>query len=104
MGTFGYKPLILTKAPGGRALKTSCDQLFPLPAAPGTLEPAVISGRVSRFLLVNPPSPELGIPDSRAEFGAYTSGARMGLPRFASRTGRFVGVWYSLSGSMPRRS
>lgn len=28
----------------------------------------------------------------------------MGLPRFASRTGRFVGVWYSLSGSMPRRS
>ena len=28
----------------------------------------------------------------------------MGLPRFARRTGRFVGVWYSLSGSMPRRS
>lgn len=33
-----------------------------------------------------------------------TSWDLMGLPRFASRTGRFVGVWYSLSGSMPSRS
>ena len=33
-----------------------------------------------------------------------TSWDLMGLPRFASRTGRFVGVWYSLSGLMPRRS
>ena len=34
----------------------------------------------------------------------YTSGDFKGFPRFARRTGRLVAVWYSLSGSMPRRS
>ena len=63
-----------------------------LRGAGGTLEPAVNSGCVSRSLPANPPSPELGTPDLSAVFVAHTSCARMGLPRFASRTGRFVGV------------